>query len=326
MRALTITQPGGPEVLAVVETPTPSPSADQVLVRVRAAGLNRADLLQRAGKYPAPPDAPADIPGLEFAGEITALGPDVRSLRVGQRVCGLVGGGAQAEFVLIREPLAIPLPDHVSDVQGGGIPEAYITAHDALVTQGSLTHGERVLVHAVGSGVGIAALQIAKSFGCFVFGTSRTADKLRKAKELGLDVAIDPENAAFDEVVGSRTGGSGVDVIVDFIGGPYLDRNLLALATRGRLVVVSTLGGVSALLSLRTLMTKRLRIVGTMLRSRSYEEKAAAAQAMGRDVMPLFENGSIAVPIDSTFALEDAAAAHRYLEANSNFGKVIFAV
>ena len=326
MRALTITQPGGPEVLAVVETPTPSPSADQVLVRVRAAGLNRADLLQRAGKYPAPPDAPADIPGLEFAGEITALGPDVRSLRVGQRVCGLVGGGAQAEFVLIREPLAIPLPDHVSDFQGGGIPEAYITAHDALVTQGSLTHGERVLVHAVGSGVGIAALQIAKSFGCFVFGTSRTADKLRKAKELGLDVAIDPENAAFDEVVGSRTGGSGVDVIVDFIGGPYLDRNLLALATRGRLVVVSTLGGVSALLSLRTLMTKRLRIVGTMLRSRSYEEKAAAAQAMGRDVMPLFENGSIAVPIDSTFALEDAAAAHRYLEANSNFGKVIFAV
>lgn len=326
MRALTITQPGGPEVLAVVETRMPSPSADQVLVRVHAAGLNRADLLQRAGKYPAPADAPADIPGLEFAGEITALGPDVRSLRVGQRVCGLVGGGAQAEFVVIREPLAIPLPDNVGDVQGGGIPEAYITAHDALVTQGSLAHGERVLVHAVGSGVGIAALQIAKSIGCFVFGTSRTADKLRKAKELGLDVAIEPGNAAFDEVIGSRTGGSGVDVIVDFIGGPYLDRNLLALATRGRLVVVSTLGGVSALLSLRTLMTKRLRVVGTMLRSRSYEEKVAAAQAMGRDVMPLFERGEIAVPIDRTFALEDAAAAHRYLEANSNFGKVVFTV
>jgi NADPH2:quinone reductase len=324
MKALTITRPGGPEVLEVVETPTPRPTGDQILVRVRAAGLNRADLLQRAGKYPAPPDVAPDIPGMEFSGAIEAVGPDVKHLTPGQRVFGLVGGGAQAEYVVTREALALPVPDAVTDLEAGAIPEAYITAHDALITQGSLSRGERVLIHAIGSGVGIAALQIAKSRAGTVFGTSRSSEKLKRAKAMGLDVAIDPATASFDEVVLARTASHGADVVIDFIGGPYLERNLIALAPRGRLVVVSTLGGVSAPLSLRTLMTKRLRIVGTLLRPRSFEEKAEATSAFARDELPQLSTREIVVPIDRVFKLEEAASAHRYLEENKNFGKVVF--
>lgn len=326
MKALIIARPGGPDVLEIADVPKPRAVRDEIVVRVRAAGLNRADLLQRAGRYPAPPDAPQGIPGMEYAGIIDEAGPDVRSLSTGQRVFGLVGGGAQAEFVTTREALAVPIPAELSDIEAGATPEAYITAHDALFTQGSLAHGERVLVHAVGSGVGIAAMQIAKASGCTVFGTSRSPDKLRRAKEMGLDVAIYPAEAAFDEVVLSKTGGRGVNVIIDFVGGPYLDRNLLSLADRGRLVVVSTLGGVSALLSLRTLMTKRLRVVGTMLRSRAYEEKVAATAAFTRDVVPLLASGLIHVPIDRVFPLEEATAAHAYMEENRNFGKVVFEI
>jgi NADPH:quinone reductase-like Zn-dependent oxidoreductase len=280
--------------------------------------------MQRAGHYPAPPGVAPDVPGLEFGGVIESLGPDAKRLREGQRVLGLVAGGAQAEYVVTREALAVVVPEAVSDLDAGAIPEAYITAHDALFAQGSLAHGERVLIHAVGSGVGVAALQLAKAQGCLVFGTSRSPEKLRRAKEFGLDVAISPEQPAFDEIVMGRTGSHGVDVIIDFVGGPYLDRNLLALASCGRLVVVSTLGGVSALLSMRTLMTKRLRIVGTMLRSRSYEEKVTASNAFERDVMPLFASGAIKVPIDRSFRLEEAQEAHRHLEENKNFGKIVF--
>jgi putative PIG3 family NAD(P)H quinone oxidoreductase len=324
MRTLVITRPGGPEVLSVIETPAPRPIGDQLLVRVRAAGVNRADLMQRAGHYPAPPGVAPEVPGLEYAGVIEAIGPEVHAFSVGQRIFGLVGGGAQAEFLVTREQLAVPVPDRLDDVHAGGTPEAYITAHDALFTQGSLAAGEQVLVHAVGSGVGLAAMQLAKAHGCVVFGTARTPEKLERAKSLGLDVAIDTSQTAFDEVVLALTAAQGVDVVIDFIGGPYLERNLLALGQRGRLVIVSTLGGVSALLSLRTLMTKRLRIVGTMLRSRSYEEKVAATRAFARDVVPLLASAAIEVPVDRTFRLEEAPAAHRYIEENRNFGKVVF--
>lgn len=317
MRALVITRPGGPDVLAVVDRPKPVPSGDQILVRVAAAGVNRADLLQRAGHYPAPPDSPQDIPGMEFCGVVDAVGPDARGRSVRERVFGLVGGGAQAEFLLTRAALAMPVPDAVGDIEGGGIPEAYITAHDALYTQGSLNRGERVLVHAVGSGVGIAALQLAKARGCTVFGTSRSRDKLEKASALGLDEGIDTTDAAFDAIAHD------IDVIVDFIGAPYLERNLAALALRGRLVVVSTLGGTTAPLSMRTLMTKRLRIVGTMMRSRTYEEKLEATRAFERDVLPLLASGSVKVPVDRVFKLDEASAAHRYVEENRNFGKVV---
>ena len=320
MKALVITKPGGPDVLAVIDRPKPKPRGDEILVRVSTAGINRADLLQREGHYPAPPDSPQDIPGLEYSGVVEAVGPDVRSRKIGQRVFGLVGGGAQAEYVVTREALSMLVPDAVSDVEAGAIPEAYITAHDALYVQGGLAAGERVLIHAVGSGVGIAALQLAKARGCFVYGTSRTPGKLEKAKALGLDVPIDATASPFDEIARD------IDVVVDFIGAPYFDQNLKVLRTRGRLIVVSTLGGTNASLSLRTLMSKRLRIVGTVLRSRPYEEKVEATRAFERDVISLLGNGSIRVPIDRTFTLDDVAEAHRYLAADKNFGKLVVGV
>src|SRR5215472_5431070 len=267
MKALVITRPGGPEVLSVADRPKPEARGDEILVRVSAAGINRADLMQCQGHYPAPPDCPHDIPGLEYSGVIETIGPDVTSRTVGQRVFGLVGGGAQAEYLVVREQLSMLVPASVTDIDAGAIPEAYITAHDALYTQGAVANGERVLIHAVGSGVGIAALQLAKARGCMVFGTSRTPDKLEKAKVLGLDVAIDPRSTPFDEVARD------IDVVIDFIGAPYLEQNLKALRTCGRLIIVSTLGGTNASLPLRTLMSKRLRINGTMLRSRSYDQK-----------------------------------------------------
>jgi NADPH2:quinone reductase len=318
VKALVITRPGGPEVLEVRERPKPTPAGDEILVRVRSAGLNRADLLQRTGHYPPPPDSPQDIPGLEYCGTIEAIGPEVRSREAGQRVFGLVGGGAQAEYLVTREALSMQVPDAVSDVEAGGVPEAYITAHDALYAQGSLRMGERVLIHAVGSGVGIAAVQLAKAANCKVFGTSRNAEKLQKAKALGLDVCIDTQTEAFDESARD------VDVIIDFIGAPYFEKNLTALAVKGRLVIVSTLGGLSTSLSLRTLMMKRLRIVGTMLRARPHEEKVEATRAFARDGIPLLESGAVRVPVDRVFKLEEAAAAHRYIEENRNFGKVVF--
>jgi putative PIG3 family NAD(P)H quinone oxidoreductase len=321
MKALHLRGFGGPEVLEVVDVPAPGPPrGEEILVRVYAAGVNRADILQRRGHYPAPAGSPADILGMEFAGEIRAIGDGVRELRVGDRVMGIVGGGAQAEFVLTTERLVVRVPDAVTDIEAGGIPEAYITAHDALFTIGSLHSGERVLIHAVGSGVGIAALQLAKAHGCTVFGTSRSDEKLEKATALGLDVAINPAIDAFEAIAHD------VDVIIDFIGAPYFEKNLSALALRGRLISVSTLGGTDVSLSLRTLMAKRLRVAGTMLRSRSDEEKAEATSAFARDAGPLFASGAVRVPIDKVFKLEEAAAAHRYVEENKNFGKLVFSV
>jgi putative PIG3 family NAD(P)H quinone oxidoreductase len=326
MKALRITRPGGPEVLEIADVPAPQPRADELLVRVRAAGLNRADLLQRRGHYPPPPGFPEDIPGLEYAGEIAASGADVRRFRVGQRVFGLTGGGAQAEFVAIPASLALSVPDGLKDLDAGGIPEAYITAHDALFTQGSLASGDTVLVHAVGSGVGVAAMQIAKAFRCRVFGTSRHAGKLTRAVELGLDVPIDVTKKLFDDAVMRGTHGRGVDVIVDFVGAQYLERNLNALAVKGRLVFVSALSGASTQMAINVVMRKRLRLVGTQLRSRPLEEKIAATRAFATAVLPLFEGKAINVPVDSVFPLEQAAEAHRYMEANENFGKVVFSI
>jgi NADPH2:quinone reductase len=326
MKALRITRPGGPEVLEVADVAAPEPKCDELLVRVRAAGVNRADTMQRRGHYPPPPGFPEDIPGMEFAGEVAAVGPDVRHHRVGQRVFGLTGGGAQAEFLTIPDVLALPVPDNISDVEAGAIPEAYITAHDALLTQGSLAPGETVLVHAVGSGVGLAAMQIARVIGAKVLGTSRSARKLQRAVELGLDVPIDVSTQLFDDVVMRVTHGRGVDVIIDFIGADYFERNLNALATKGRLVFVSTLSGSDVKLSIRVVMQKRLRLAGATLRSRTVEEKVAATRAFAGAVLPLIANGAIAVPIDRVLPIERAAEAHRIMEANENFGKLVLTV
>jgi len=313
-------------VLEIAEVPTPEPRADELLVRVRTAGLNRADILQRKGHYPPPPGFPEDIPGLEYAGEVAALGSDVRRFRVGQRVFGLTGGGAQAEFVALPAALAVSIPEGLSDIDAGGIPEAYVTAHDALFTQGSLTAGDTVLVHAVGSGVGVAALQIAQANGCRVFGTSRTASKLTRAVELGLDIPINVTDELFDDAVMRATHGRGVDVIIDFVGADYFERNLNALAVKGRLVFVSTLGGASTQLPINIVMRKRLRLVGTMLRNRPLEEKVAATRSFANAVLPLFASQALKVPIDRVFPLQKAAEAHGYMEANENFGKVVFSI
>ena len=218
MKAIVITRVGGPEALEVREVPEPEPQGDQIRVRVRATALNRADLMQCRGRYPAPPGAPADIPGLEFAGEVDQLGPGVTGpLTIGDRVFGIVGGGGQAEFVVTHERMAVPIPDNLSFEDAAAVPEVFITAHDALETQGCVRPGERVLIHAVGSGVGTAAIQIAHAMGCTVFGTSRTAGKLELAAELGLDVGIDSAHDDFAEVVLRQTGGLGVEVVLDTV-------------------------------------------------------------------------------------------------------------
>jgi len=233
MKAIVITGIGGPEVLEIRELPAPEPRGDQVRIRVRACGLNRADLLQCHGMYPAPPGAPADIPGLEYAGEVDALGPDVTGpLKVGDPVFGIVAGGGQAEYVLSHERLVVPIPSNLDFVEAAAIPEAFITAHDALLTQGRLAPGERVLVHAAGGGVGTAAVQIAHAMGCITLATSRTAAKLERTKLLGLDHGIDTSHEDFAATVRARTDGVGVDVLIDLLGGSMLAGNLAALAPR----------------------------------------------------------------------------------------------
>ena len=231
MRAVVITKPGGPEVLEVRDVPAPEPQGDQILVRVRACGLNRADLMQTRGYYPAPPGVPADIPGLEFAGEVEALGPGVTGpLRVGERVFGIVAGGGMAERLVTPERMAVPIPANLSFEEAAAVPEVFLTAQDALETQARLRPGERVLIHAVGSGVGTAACQLAHAMGCTVFGTSRSASKLERAAEYGLDVAINTSAEDFAAVVADRTGGAGVDVVLDLIGAGAMAGNGAALA------------------------------------------------------------------------------------------------
>ncbi|MGH7572317.1 MAG: NAD(P)H-quinone oxidoreductase [Gemmatimonadota bacterium] len=323
MRAVRIREPGGPEVLQVGEVQRPEPGPGEIRVRVRSAGVNRADLLQRRGLYPPPPGWPADVPGLEFAGEVEAIGEGVDAWGPGDRVMGLVGGGSYAEYVVVHQREAIPIPDGLSWETAAAVPEVFVTAHDALFTRGRLVQGETALVHAVGSGVGTAALQLGQAAGATVIGTSRSRWKLDRATELGLDVAIHPNDGSFADAVRDATGGSGVDVILDLVGGGYLAGNLASLARLGRLVVVGLTGGASAELDLGTVLRERLTIVGTSLRTRLFEEKVAAVQAFARDALPLLTEGQIQPVMDETFPMEAAADAHRRMEANQNFGKIV---
>jgi NADPH2:quinone reductase len=324
MKAITITGTGGPEVLQIRETPTPEPSGEHVRVRVRACGLNRADMLQCRGYYPAPPGAPADIPGLEYAGEVDALGPNVVGpLKLGDRVFGIVAGGGQAEYVLTHERMAVPIPANLDFVEAAAVPEAFITAHDALLTQGWLAPGERVLVHAAGSGVGTAAIQVAHVVGSLVWGTARTAGKLDRCKALGLDHAIDNSGGGFAEVVARQTMGMGVNVVIDLVGGSALAGNLAALTPKGRLVLVGLLGGTSGPLDLSVMLRKRITIVGTTLSARPLEEKIAVTVRFATAVVPWLERGLVHPVVDSVFAFEDFADAQARVESNAVFGKVI---
>jgi len=325
MKAIVISSPGGPDVLKLRDVPTPHPSADQVLVRVRAAGLNRADLLQRAGHYPAPPGFPQDIPGLEFAGEVAELGPDVRLWKPGQRVFGITGGGAYAEFIIVHERTLAEIPPNLDWVEAASIPEVFITAHDALWKQAELQPSETVLVHAVGSGVGLAAVQLARAINAVPYGTSRTHDKLQRAREYGMQdgvelrESLDPLQAAVER----WTRGRGVDVVIELVGGNYVAASIRAMALYGRMIVISSSAGPNAQLDLRPLMTRRLSIRGTTLRARPLEEKIAATRAFADEVVPLFARGVLQTVIDAQFPLEQAAAAHARLESNQTFGKVV---
>jgi putative PIG3 family NAD(P)H quinone oxidoreductase len=328
MRAVVITSHGGVDGIGVLEVDTPpATTADRVRVRVHAAGLNRADILQRRGHYPAPPGYPPNIPGMEFAGEVESIGDAVRAWKVGDRVFGITGGGAQAEFVVVPESNLARIPADLDWVQAGAMPETFITAHDALFTRAGLHMGERVLIHAAASGVGTAAIQLGHASGATVYGTSRTADKLQRIHELnlGLDksVAVGGQPSNFVEAVQKWTNGAGVDVILDLVGGDYLAPNLEALALRGRLICVGTMAGAKSEIDLGLLLRKRATIIGTMLRGRSIEEKAEATRLFASSVLPLVSRGAIRPVIDRVYPADEIRDAHERMESNASFGKIV---
>ena len=326
MKAVKIINHSGVEGLEVREIDLPPPpTADRVRVRIRAAGLNRADVLQLRGRYPAPPGYPLDMPGLEFAGEVEAIGPEVRLWKVSHRVFGITAGGAQAEFIVVPENHLAAIPQNLDWVEAGAIPEVFITAHDAIITQAKLKPGETLLVHAAGSGVGTAAIQLARAAGARVFGTSRTAAKLERSRAIGLNEAVvvaeDPE--VFVQAVNGWTSGRGVDVVLDLVGARYLDANVAALARKGRMMLVGTTSGAEAALNFGIVMSKRLTITGTVLRARNNEEKAAAVQLFANQVVPLLEQGVVKPIIDTVCKIEDVRKAYARLESNEGFGKVV---
>lgn len=325
MRAAYIARFGEPSALEIRDVPEPNVPARHVLVRVRAAGLNRADLLQRMGKYPPPPDAPKAIPGIEFAGEVVRSGDGASRWREGDRVFAITGGGAQAEFLSTHEDMLASIPDRLSDVEAGAVPEAFITAYDALIGQAGLKAGERVLIHAVASGVGLAAVQICRAWGAIPYGTSRTDAKLDRARGVGLEagVALGNDPGALVARGAAWTGGVGFDVVMDLVGGDYVSLSLEALAPRGRLMLVGTMAGSRATVDLRRILGMRLTLRGTVLRGRSLQEKIAAMRAFTDAVVPRLANGSLAPVIDSTYPLDQIDEAYARLESNGTVGKVV---
>ncbi len=323
MRAAVITKPGGPEVFRVEEVEDPVAGPEEVLVDVRASALNRADLMQRQGGYPAPPGVRSDVPGLEFAGVVLEAGERVRGTAPGAKVFGLLGGGGYATRTATHELMAIPMPPNLNFVQAAAIPEVFLTAYDALFNHCGLRMGESVLIHAVGSGVGTAALQLAHHAGAYVLGTAGSNDKLAQAAKLGLDAGINYKEQDFAQVVREWTNGTGVNVVLDMVGAPYWKRNLDSLSLWGRLVLVGLMGGDKVEASLGQLMPKRLRVHGTTLRTRSLEEKIALTVQFKRNVLPLIADGRIQPVIDRSFPLDEVSQAHEYMESNANFGKIM---
>ncbi|MEO7086201.1 MAG: NAD(P)H-quinone oxidoreductase [Gemmatimonadaceae bacterium] len=325
MLAVVITRPGGPEVLEVQERPIPVPAANEVLVRVHASALNRADLLQREGHYPAPAGSPPDIPGMEFAGEVVAAGADAGEWIEGDRVFGIVGGGANAEYLVTDARTIARVPNHLSWTDAAAIPEAFITAHDALVTQAGVRRHEDILIHAVGSGVGLAAVQLARAWSATPYGTARTADKLERAREFGLadGILVVDDPGVIVAAVERLTGGKGIDITLDLVGGPYLEPSIRASAPKARIMLIGTVAGRSATIPVGLVLGKRLTLRGTVLRSRSIDEKRAATAAFARDVVPLLEEGILRPTVDRVFPLGEIAAAHAHLASNSTFGKVV---
>ena len=323
MKAVIITRAGGPDVLELQDRPTPEPGLNQIRVRVRASALHRADILQRQGNYPVPPGAPPDISGLEYAGEVDAIGLGVSMWKTGDTVMGVVPGGGHAEYLCVHEREAIAVPDGMPPDEAAAIPEAFLTAYDALFTRLALRARETVLIHAVASGVGTAALQLARVAGARVVGTARSPAKLERAKKLGLDVAVDSTRKDWAAQVEGSIGSERVHAVLDLVGGSYLQGNLRVLATRGRLVVVGLTGGATAQFNMGVLLRKRLTIVGTVMRARPLEEKIAIARDFAERVVPLFETGRITPVIDRVMPFTEIRAAHTLMESNETFGKIV---
>jgi putative PIG3 family NAD(P)H quinone oxidoreductase len=325
MLAIEISAPGGPEVLRPAERPTPQPAAGEVLIKVRAAGVNRPDVMQRQGKYPPPPGA-SDIPGLEVAGTIEAAGADVGDWGAGDRVCALVSGGGYAEYVAVPAPQCLPIPRPLDFAAAAAIPETFFTVWTNVFERGRLQPSESILVHGGASGIGTTAIQMARAFGSTVFATAGTAEKCAACERLGATRAINYREADFVTAVRAATEGRGVDVVLDIVGGDYLPRNLEVLAMDGRLVQIAVIGGPRAEINLVPVLQRRLTITGSMLRPRTVAEKGAIARALRARVWPLLEARTIAPVVHATFPLREAAEAHRVMEADTHIGKLVLVV
>lgn len=325
MRAVEISGPGGPEVLRPVERPVPRPGPGELLVRVAAAGVNRPDVLQRLGLYPPPPGA-SDLPGLEVAGTVAAIGEGVGGWREGDAVCGLVAGGGYAAYCAVPAPQCLPIPRGLSAVEAAGVPETFFTVWTNVFERGALKPTESLLVHGGTSGIGTTAIQLAKAFGARVFATAGSPAKARACEELGADRGIDYKAEDFVAVVKELTGGTGVDVVLDMVGGDYLARNVDCLAPDGRHVSIAFQRGPKGTLNLMWVMQKRLVLTGSTLRPRPVAEKGRIAAALHEKVWPLLEGGLVRPRIYRTFPLEEAAAAHALIESGEHVGKVILTV
>ncbi|MGA2707966.1 MAG: NAD(P)H-quinone oxidoreductase [Steroidobacteraceae bacterium] len=325
MTVVEIAAPGGPEQLKAAVRPVPRPGDGEVLVRVAAAGVNRPDVMQRQGRYPPPPGA-SDIPGLEIAGEIVALGAKVSGLSLGEKVTALLSGGGYAAYAVAAAPLCLPIPAGISMVEAAAIPETYFTVWTNLFERGRCAAGETVLIHGGTSGIGTTAIQLATAWGARVFATAGSADKARACERLGAVRGIDYRTEDFVDVIRAQTGGKGADLILDMIGGSYLARNLEAAAVEGRLVVISLIGGARAEINLLTIMNKRLTLTGSTLRARTVAQKAVVAAGVQQNIWPLLAAGRVRPVIHATFPLADAGEAHRMMETSQHIGKIVLTV
>jgi putative PIG3 family NAD(P)H quinone oxidoreductase len=322
MLAIEISTPGGPEVLRPVERPVPEPGPGEVLIRVEAAGVNRPDVMQRRGLYPPPPGA-SDLPGLEGAGTIERVADHVSEWRGGDAVCALVSGGGYAEYCVAPAPQCLPVPRGMDATAAAAIPEAFFTVWTNVFERGGLQPGETALFHGGSSGIGTTAIQLAAARAARVFATAGSDEKCRACERLGAERGINYRTEDFVEVLRGATDGRGVDLVLDIVGGPYLDRNLRALAVDGRLVEIGLMGGSEATIDLRRLLGRRLTVTGSTLRPRTVEEKGAIAAALHREVWPLLESGRVAPVIHRTLPLREAAEAHRLMESSEHIGKIV---
>ena len=322
MTAIEIVKPGGPEVLVPTTRPVPRPAAGELLVRVAAAGVNRPDVLQRKGAYNPPPGT-SDIPGLEIAGTVAALGEDVADWRVGDTVTALVAGGGYAGYCVAPAPQCLPVPRGYDMVRAAAVPETFFTVWTNVFERGRLQPGESLLVHGGSSGIGTTAIQLGRAFGARVFATAGSPEKCAACVRLGAERAIDYRREDFVAVIKEATGGAGIDVILDMVGGDYIPRNLACLAVEGRLVQIAFLSGSKQEIDILPLMMKRLTLTGSTLRPRTVAQKGAIAAALRARVWPLLEAGTVGPVVHATFPLAQAAAAHRLMESSAHIGKIV---